>query len=347
MPRVLSTDTARPERSPLRRLVRLPWLDLEARFGDPIVGEEVARGLFKLADGQAATPTPSLTATFDRSESERDARAARRVWDSATLHYQFVRGCTSRDTAAFATPNGSLIELDFAARSLRAALRPAVFTAPYSTWSDFLLAPLTEYWREHGCFPLHAGAVELQHERFLVSGFSGSGKTTLCLACLAAGGVWRADDKVLFRASDAGISALSLYRNTNLHPDTVRHHADLSFTLARDPIDETNAKRPCLLEELPVRSDLSEFAPTALLFPGVADRAVTEVVRLPRTEAVVRLAGQSPLSRHPARVAAQVRALAALVRRVPSFEVRSGRDVLAAPGAAAEILLAAVRSAAP
>lgn len=325
-----------------RRVLSLPWLRLDLAVDSPGMFTELERGYFKLAEHSGDLPVPPLRAEFQ--VVPRPAGAAARVWAEGTLKYQFVRGISGDTSAAFATEDGSLLELDLAACCLHGRVQASSFHAPYSTWADLLLAPLTEYWREHGCFPLHAGAVELEDQRFLIPGFSGSGKTTLSLACLVAGGVWRADDKLLLRRNEDGFLARSLYRNTNLHPDTVAHHRELAFTLERPQLDETNVKRPWLVEELPLRADLREFVPTALLFPQVTGAERTDVRPLPRGQALVRLAAQSPLSVHPPRVAAQVRLLSDLARTLPAFEVLSGRDVLLDPTAAATRVLNAVRA---
>lgn len=326
---------------PARAALTLPWLQLDAECDSPQTLHEVERALFKLALGSPEPVVPPLHARFELGASE----SAGDVWAHGTLKYQFVQGTTDAQSARFATPDGSLLELGFHTHALTGTLSPSTFTAPYSTWPDLMLAPLTEYWREHGCFPLHAAGVALDDERFVIAGFSGSGKTTLSLACLAGGGTWNADDKLLFRHTPDGTRAVSLYRNTNLHPATVAHHGALAFTLERDSIDETNVKRPCLLEELPLRVDLAPFAPTVLLFPQVTDAASTTVVRLTPADTYLRLAAQSPLSTHPPRMRTQVQALAAIARSLPAFEVRSGRDVLETPADAAQRLLEAIRNA--
>lgn len=326
---------------PTTATLALPWLRLEAECDSLKTLREVERALFKLALGNLESGIPPLQARFALGSTP-DATA---VWDAGTLKYQFVQGTTDAEGARFATPDGSLLELDFRRQSLVGTLSPTTFAAPYSTWPDLMLSPLTEFWREHGCFPLHAAGVALEDERFVIAGFSGSGKTTLSLACLAGGGTWNADDKLLFRSTPDGTRAVSLYRNTNLHPATVAHFGDLAFTLERDSIDETNVKRPCLLEELPLRVDLAPFTPTVLLFPQVNDTAQTRVARLTPADTYLRLAAQSPLSTHPPRMRTQVRALAAVARSLPAFEVRSGRDVLETPAAAAQRLLEAIRTA--
>lgn len=322
------------------RRLSLPWLDVDTGCDSADTLAQVERALFKVAAETTGGGLPLLRADFRVGAALDEARW---VWENATLKYQFVRGVTAGARARFATGDGTLLELDFDQRQLDGRLSESTFSAPYSTWPDVVLAPLTEYWREHVCFPLHAAAISLEEEHWIVAGYSGSGKTTLSLACLAAGAAWRADDKLLFQSTAAGIKAVSLYRNTNLHPNTVAHFRELSFTLDRPPIDETNAKRPCLLEELPLQVDLTPFQPTALLFPAVADAGETSIRRLSPAEAHLRLAAQSPLSTHPPRMAAQVRALATVARSLPAFEVRSGRDVLSTPAHAARRLLRAVR----
>jgi hypothetical protein len=335
-----TSDSPLPQLNPAVAALALPWLQLEAECDSPETLREVEQALFKLALGSPEPVVPTLRAQFELGSAPNAAT----VWDDGSLKYQFVQGTTDAEGARFATPDGSLLELDFRTHSLTGTLSPSTFTAPYSTWPDLMLAPLTEYWREHGCFPLHAAGVALEDERFVIAGFSGSGKTTLSLACLAGGGTWNADDKLLFRSTPDGARAVSLYRNTNLHPATVAHFEDLAFTLERDSIDETNVKRPCLLEELPLRVDLLPFTPTVLLFPQVTDADLTTVARLAPADTYLRLAAQSPLSTHPPRMRTQVRALAAVAKSLPAFEVRSGRDVLEAPATAAHRLLEAIRA---
>ena len=331
-----------PDRAPgsVSRTFDFPWLQFALEVDALETSAQVERAFTKLASGGSLQP---LTLRGAIRQTEPAAEAAS-VWANGRLRYQFVVGDAGEREASFATADGSLLRVDLAEGILEGWLRPETFTAPYSTWADLMLAPLTEFWRAHDRFPLHAGAVEIGEHRLLIPGYSGSGKTTLSLAMLAAGGCWRADDKLLFHATPEAVWAVSLYRNTNLHPGTVEHHPALQFTLARESIDETNPKRPCLLEELPVAVDLGEFAPTALLFPRVAHTAVTTITRLPRPQAHLRLAAQSPLSVHSPRIARQVRAVAELVKRLPAFALDLGRDVLETPAAAVERVVAALEA---
>lgn len=340
----METGTLTRKQNAASTRLSLPWLELRLETDTVETRSQLEWALFKLAAGGTAG-VPCLEARFKQAAEPEARQRAAAVWERGTLKYQFVRGEAEAVGARFATADGSLLELDLERGVLRGQVYRETFTAPYSTWADLVLAPLTEFWRHHGCYPLHAGAVELGEHRFLVPGFSGSGKTTFCLAALAAGGIWRADDKLLFRTNEPGPRAISLYRNTNLHPETVRHYVRLAFTLDRDPIDETNPKRPCLLEELPVPVDLSEFVPTAVLFPGVSGAAETAISRLSPPEAHVRLAAQSPLSAYPPRIREQVRAVAALARHLPAFQLAGGRDLLEEPAAAAERVRDAVQQA--
>ena len=320
----------------------LPWLRLSVAAPQPLLAE-VQRALFKLSTGSTPTGMRELTAELSLDDRAEPLSLAAHVWEEGELRYQFVRGRVTAEGAQFATAAGSLLDLVLPRRRLRGMIRSTTFTAPYSTWADFVLAPLTEFWRANELFPLHAAAVELGGEAFLVPGYSGAGKTSLCLALDRAGATWRADDKLLFAAGKDEIRAVSLYRNTNLHPETVRRVPGLDFTLARAPIDETNPKRPCLMTEVSGSIDLGEFRPTALLFPSVGGGAQSEIRSASRMEAHLRLAAQSPTSSYAGRVRTHVQALSTVACSLPALTVSGGEDVFNDPDGLAERLLAAVR----
>lgn len=322
----------------------LPWLRLSVAAPQRLL-DEVQRALFKLSTGSTPTGMRELSAELSLDDRGEPLSLAAHVWEEGELRYQFVRGQVTAEGAQFATADGSLLDLDLPRRRLRGMIRPSTFTAPYSTWADFVLAPLTEFWRANALFPLHAAAVELEGEAFVLPGYSGAGKTSLCLALVRAGATWRADDKLLFSAGSDGIRAVSLYRNTNLHPDTVTRVPGLDFTLDRAPIDETNPKRPWLLTEVSGAVDLGEFRPTALLFPSVGGGARTEIRPASRMDAHLRLAAQSPMSSYAGRIRSHVEALSTMARTLPALTVSGGDDVFSDPEGLAEHLLAAVRAA--
>ncbi len=317
----------------------LPWLEVTVEAG-PRLLEQLERATTKFSLGTTAlTHHVRLFATLHDPAPASNETAFNH---QQNLHYQFVSGQIDETRSRFQTADGSTAAIDHSAGRIELQLTPQVFDAPYSTWSDLVAAPLAEHWRALGCFPLHAAAVELGAERLLICGASGSGKTSLSLALVTAGGTWRADDKVLLRRDGPSISAVSLYRNTNLPPATISNHPRLRFVLDRPPLDETNDKRACQLTELDLAVKLEPFAPTALVFPVRRDRAQSACRRLPAAETLLRLSAQSPASPFRARLRAQHRMLVALASSLPAWEVECGSDVLEQPRAFARHLEASL-----
>jgi hypothetical protein len=131
----------------------------------------------------------------------------------------------------------------------------------------------------------------------LIVGASGAGKTTTALALLQApGSTWRADDKVLLTTTGGALRGISLYRNTNVAPATIRAFAALQFAEPRPPLDATNDKRACLLDEVTDAVDLRAFEPTALIFPSQSGTRDSHLAQMDATTVLLRLAGQSPMS---------------------------------------------------
>jgi hypothetical protein len=310
----------------------LPWLDVAVDDPGPGLASQLARATSKFA---MATTAASHRAVLSADVCETAAPANGPVLPDADMTFQFVRGRTGVSQSTFGTADGSVATVDHLSGRIDLRLREAVFTAPYSTWSDLVAAPLAEHWRALGCFPLHTAAVKVGGVCTLLCGPSGSGKTSLSLALVAAGGVWRADDKVLLRSTAIGVEAVSLYANTNLPLSTIRYHPALRFALTRQPLDATNEKRPCDMVELTLPFDLSPFTPAVIVFPVIRQTPKSRWRRLRTDETVIRLSAESPASTVRERLRAQHDLIVQLARACPAWELAAGRDVLDAPGAVA------------
>jgi hypothetical protein len=312
--------------SPVFPQLALPWLHVRFPGVNETLWPFIERAAVKFSAG-GGVPRRSLTARVT-CDAAGDTLTAAAVTSRANASFQFVAGVEHEQHATYATADGSIAHVDHAARELHLRLNRAVFDAPYSTWADLLAAPLSAHWRASGFYPLHAAAVSFDRTAALIVGESGAGKTTMALALSEGGGRWRADDKLLLDTESGPVRAVSLYRNTNLAPATIAHHASLAFALARAPINETNDKRPCGLDEVSDAVDLTPFLPTAVLFPRQIDAARSRLRPLSQVDALMRLAAQSPMYGWPPRLRSQQRVLAALTAQAAAWEVETGRDVL-------------------
>lgn len=308
-----------------RSTLALPWLGLDFPGLTPPLWAQIERAAVKFARATAAGPL-HLTVTVTLA----DAHAAPAV-EQPNARFQFVDGVEGAASARYVTAEGAEARIDHERGLLEFALTPAVFDAPYSTWPDLFAAPLSAHWRAHGYFPLHAAAVSFGRDAALIIGESGAGKTTMALALTEDEGRWRADDKVLLDTHAGHVTGVSLYRNTNLAPETIAHHARLSFALDRPPINDTNDKRPLHLAEAHGAVDLSPFVPTLLLFPRQVPAQTSTLRPLSQVEALMRLAAQSPTYGWAPRLRRQQSVLAALAAQATAWEVQAGLDVLGQP----------------
>lgn len=306
----------------------LPSLRLVAPAVSPPLAAQIDRGLAKFARN---TSQPAFTITTGVRVIDPDADRAARLDQQANVRYQFVVGREERDRATYAAADGSSAQVDFDTGCLTLELTRDVFEAPHSTWSDLLSAPLAAAWRHHGFYPLHAASVSFDTAAAVIIGPSGAGKTTTALALVEGGGAWRADDKLLLHDAGDAVSAMSLYANTNLAPATIAAHPSLRFALERPPINDTNDKRPCALDEIGRRVDLSPFVPTALFFVQQTSCVESRLHRLSETDALLMLSAQSPAGARREAVKGQHQLLVAMARQLPAWRLESGRDVLERP----------------
>jgi hypothetical protein len=144
----------------VRETLSLPWLRVSVAADTPEAMDQVRRGVKKFAIGADGRPFRlAIHAELDHpGEQPADART---IWERANTRFQFVAGIAGGAESRFATEDGSVVTLDHAAGTVRLRLRREVFAALYSTWVDLLAAPLAEHWRECGCFPLHAAAIDI------------------------------------------------------------------------------------------------------------------------------------------------------------------------------------------
>lgn len=138
--------------------------------------------------------------------------------------------------------------------------------------------------RERGVFDAHAAVACTKERAFVILGDSGAGKTTLLLALMTLGCDFLGDDRLLFRASDAGIELLAYPREFHVTPKTMRLLPGLAAGLKHSArADGKYPLRP--LEFWPERLRKSWIGPISILMPRVAEQRTTSVRRATAAEA--------------------------------------------------------------
>jgi hypothetical protein len=186
---------------------------------------------------------------------------------------------------------------------------------------------------------VHAASIGTAAGGVLLTGRGGSGKSTTTLACMTAGLGIAGDD---YAAIDVGAGVVhSLYNTVKLKTradvDRFPGLAERVSNLDRIGDGEDAEKAMVFLHEHYPERLVSSMPVRAILVPRIVDAADTVIVPAPATMAFKALA-PSTLFQLPGNAHATFRALAAVVRDIPSYEIQLGRDIGAIPAVIARFL---------
>ncbi len=183
---------------------------------------------------------------------------------------------------------------------------------------------------------VHAAVVANEHGAVLIAGKGWSGKTTTAMACACAGFGFLGDNYAVLSDADDDPIAHTLFANAKLRPGTLDLLPELaSGVVVRDvPEDEKlvvdfRHYRPAQLQgSAPVR---------AVLVPELTGGDETRVEPASARAGLMALA-PSTIYQLPNNGGAGLRPMAELVRRVPTYSLKLGRDPRTAPPAIARLL---------
>lgn len=176
------------------------------------------------------------------------------------------------------------------------------------------------------CFGTEAGSV-------LLTGKGGSGKSTTTLACLDSGLGLNGDDYCVI--DPATLMAYSVYNTIKLKGlQDVERFAHLKSCIENiDRVDDAEGgeKAMIFLQRFFPGQLLPRSALRAILVPRVADQDDTLITPASASH-VFKAIMPSTLFQLPGNAQGEFRALANLVRALPSYEIALGRDIAAIPG---------------
>lgn len=184
--------------------------------------------------------------------------------------------------------------------------------------------------RPRGFFPLHAAALARGERGLLLVAESDAGKSTTAFRLVQQGWDYLSDDSVLLRPGPEAVAAVALRRTFGLDLGAEALFPELAGIEDRQPSDP--AKRSVPMTALyPAQATLC-CRPRTLVFPEIVDRAESMLVPMSGAEALLGLAGQSPLlSFRPDWSREHLALLGRLVNQTEAYRLRAGRDLLHDP----------------
>jgi hypothetical protein len=275
--------------------------------------------------GQAAAD-PELRFEFVANEliDPPPRGAARPVYDTphGTLHY-FPEADVLR---------GRLGEVELRCEAGRGV---ALFRSPSYVGRDLYLAThplatisLMELLERRGLFALHAACLATgPDDGVLLAGASGAGKSTLSLALAHAGLRFLSDD-IVFLAPEPSLDGVNVlgFADTIGLTDYAATHLPGLGTLGAHPAAPGFPKRLYRIEDLFGTAALPACRPRALVFPSVAPGEPSTLDPVDPGDALLRLVPDVLLT-DPAATQAHLRAIAALLKQVRCYTLRSGADL--------------------
>jgi hypothetical protein len=184
-------------------------------------------------------------------------------------------------------------------------------------------------------FLAHASAVGDERGAIVLTGRGGSGKTTTTLAALDAGLRVVGDNYVLVSLTDPGSWVYGLFGTAKLWPPTLDQLPWLAPMVVN----------PAVAAEEKLVADLGRHRPDglatglpvrAVVVPQVADSGPTRISRCSPVQALLALAPATMLQLP--RADRGFAGMSELVRRVPTFELTLGSQIMDGPRALSELL---------
>jgi hypothetical protein len=191
-----------------------------------------------------------------------------------------------------------------------------------------LTVALHETVKRFGRYPLHAAGLALGGRGVLVPGTSGAGKSTLTVALVRAGFDFLSDDTVFLTRDGEGVVASGFPDEIDVTEGTVSMFAELRH-LHGLPLIPGRDKHGFRVEEVFGVTPLARCRPAALVFPRVEEGPSPHLEPLSPSEALVELM-PNVLVTEPVATQAHMDMLGELVRTVPGYRFRPGRDPVAA-----------------
>ncbi|MDV2502896.1 MAG: hypothetical protein RX318_02960 [bacterium] len=257
--------------------------------------------------------------------------------EKALVQFANVSCIQDGSSFSFHTKDGSFLKADIEAGRTWGFLSKDLIGAPRYVFNDLLMAPLMEMLKQRGFFGLHAAALTKDSAGYLFPGNAESGKTTIALSLLKEGFQYLADDKVLLRKEDNGITALAFTRRFNIDPNISRYYPELGFLEDLKPLPGTT-KRAFDISKVYPGTFLSRCRPKFLIHLHKTSELRSRRTRLSPNESFVRLANQTVPSLRKEITEKQLQLLADLARGTESHLLQIGEDLNGTPERFLELL---------
>lgn len=159
--------------------------------------------------------------------------------------------------------------------------------SPWILSHRIFYVPVLEILRGRGAFYIHAGCVCKGKKCVLLCGGSGHGKSTLTYALARAGFSYMSDDAVFIQNNHSGIEIFAFPEKIKLD------HKSRSYFPEFDRFGRSPGKMEIAAARTKIKDFSVEGQPHALIFTQIGQTGKSELTKLAKSEALLRLIAQS------------------------------------------------------
>ncbi|MCX5753131.1 MAG: hypothetical protein NTW97_05730 [Candidatus Krumholzibacteria bacterium] len=206
--------------------------------------------------------------------------------------------------------------------------------SPWILSHRIFYVPVLEIIRGMGVCYIHAGCVCRGDKCILLCGGSGHGKSTLTYALARSRYSYLSDDAVFVQNHSRGIEIFSFPEKIKLDTNS------RSFFPEFDGFEKSPGKMEIPLKLTKIKNIAVSGSPHALIFTRIIPAEKSELVPLPRSEAMLRLIGQSISLTSKRSIESNLDLLMKLTGSLKSFELKMGGTFEGVPELIEETLFA-------
>ena len=248
--------------------------------------------------------------------------------------FEDIKFYSDKDDTILTFGDESFVEIDLKKGIARGFVSERHLQSPWILSHRIFYVPVLEIIRAMGVCYIHAGCVCRGDKCILLCGGSGHGKSTLTYALARSHYSYLSDDAVFVENGPSGIEIFSFPEKIKLDTNSRSYFPEF------DGFEESPGKMEIPLKLTKIKDIAVGGWPYALIFTRISKAAKSELVSIPRSEALLRLIGQSISLTSKGSIESNLDLLMRLVGSLESFELKLGNTFEGVPDLIEETLFA-------
>lgn len=186
---------------------------------------------------------------------------------------------------------------------------------------------LSELLKRQGLYTIHATALEKGGRGVLIPGYSGRGKTTACISLLRSGYRCLSDDHPFLKMGNGTLEVLAFPEKVDVTENSLKFFPELRDE-SHGKLYQGLIKRYFHIEDFFPDGTATSCDPRLLIFPQVVNSPSSHVELVPKREALEEVLPHGLLVYDKAIARKEFQAWSQLIKKVNSYRLYFGRDVL-------------------